>query len=420
MSSEDRNRKRFAKNTVMQYGLQAAKYFFPFITIPYLTRVLEPETYAVRAYVLAAMVIMQVFLDYGFNSYGTKRIAESADDRQSINQTVTSITILRFLLFAIGAAVMALVVVCIPLLSRNYVYVAIAYLGACFKAALPDYIFQGQEDMGIITNRYVVSHAIATILIIGLIRSPNDLLLVAIIESFAALIALVWSWQNVFYRRRIRFARVEKETLKNDFSSSSIFFLSNAATTIFNSLTTLMIGIFVSDEASISYWSIAMTAVSAIQSLYTPITNSLYPHMCKRRDFALAKRLLMIGIPVVLFGSIMFAILSEAVMLILGGEMYIEGAPIVVLLAPVLFFSFPAMLLGYPILAAIGKIKELTASSVLASSFHIIGLLILVILGVFSIPAVAILRCCTECVLLVSRVVFVYKALLPGRKSNEQ
>ena len=33
----------FFKNTAWQYGLQIIKYLFPLITLPYLTRVLEPE-----------------------------------------------------------------------------------------------------------------------------------------------------------------------------------------------------------------------------------------------------------------------------------------------------------------------------------------------------------------------------------------
>ena len=55
----------FYKNTVWQYGLQLIKYLFPLITLPYLTRVLEPEGYAFYAYVVAFMAFAQVFVDFG-------------------------------------------------------------------------------------------------------------------------------------------------------------------------------------------------------------------------------------------------------------------------------------------------------------------------------------------------------------------
>lgn len=48
-----------AKNIIWQYGLQVLKYVFPLILVPYLTRVLGTGGYAVYAYVLSFMGIVQ-------------------------------------------------------------------------------------------------------------------------------------------------------------------------------------------------------------------------------------------------------------------------------------------------------------------------------------------------------------------------
>ena len=400
---------RFAHNTVMQYGLQAAKYLFPFITIPYLTRVLGPDVYAIRAYILAAMTFAQVFLDYGFNSYGTRQIARRQDDLAAVGEETSAIALLRIVLCFVGALAVTAVTPFIPIMAQNPAYVAIAYVCVCFKAMLPDFVFQGLEDMGIITYRFVVSQAVATVLIFMMVHGPEDLLWVPTLEALAAFIAFVWSWGNVLRKRGIHLVRPLRDTLSSAFRTSSVFFLSNAATTIFTCLTTLMIGVLVEDAAQIAYWSVAMTSIQAIQALYTPITNSLYPHMCARQDFALAKRLLLIGMPVVLVGTIAFALLSDVVMLVLGGEQYLDGSYIVAMVSPVLLFSFPAMLIGFPVLAAVGQEKQLTTSSVVSSLFHIAGLIALALGGWFTIPAVCILRDCTEAVLLGMRGWFVLK-----------
>ena len=405
----DGKRDRVKQNVLFQYGLQAAKYLFPFITIPYLTRVLGPEVYAVRAYILAAMTFVQVFLDYGFTAYGTREIAQRKDDPSAIRGVIGEIVLLRIVLCVVGALLVALITPLIPLMAANPLYVAIAYVCVCFKATLPDFVFQGLEDMAIITYRFVVSQAVAIVLIFLLIHGPEDLLWVPALEALTALIALVWSWTNVIRSRGLSPAKPGKPQLKAAFKTSSVFFLSGAATTIFTSLTTLMIGILIEDDKQISYWSLAMTAITAIQALYTPVTNSLYPHMCARKDFALVKRLLTIGMPVVLVGTIAFALLDETIMLVLGGREYLDGSYIIAMVSPVLFFSFPAMLIGFPVLAAVGWDRQLTASSAIASVFHIIGLAVLAIGGWFTIPALCVLRCCTEVVLLVMRGWFVRK-----------
>lgn len=406
----------FYKNTVWQYGLQIAKYLFPFITLPYLTRVLGPDVYAVRAYILAAMTFAQVLLDYGFTAYGTKAIAENSGNKALIQSTMSCIAYLRLLLCIAGGATVALAATAIPILAANPLYVLIAYVGICFKALLPDFVFQGLEDMGIITKRFVVSQAISTILVFVFVHGSSDLLWVPTLEGLASLVALVWSWGNVLRGRGLLFVRVVGSKLWDAFKASSIFFLSNAATTIFTALTTILIGIYVADTAEISYWSISMTAISAIQSLYTPITNSLYPHMVVRKDFALVKRLLKLGMPVVLAGTIAFASLSGVIMGLLGGESYLPGAYVIAMVSPVLLFSFPAMLLGFPVLAAVGRVGQLTASSVISALFHIVGLIVLVVGGWFTVANVAVLRCLTEFVLLAGRAMFVCFFIADRRK----
>lgn len=400
---------RFARNTVMQYGLQIAKYLFPLITIPYLTRVLRPDAYAIRAYILAAMTFVQVFLDYGFNAYGTKAIALASGDMNIKAEETSSIVILRTGMAVLGVPILASITLLIPIMRANPVFVAIAYLTVCFKAMLPDFVFQGEEDMGIITQRFVISQAVGTACIFLFIHGPANLLLVPAFELLAALIAFAWSWHNVFNTRGYHLIKIGFDKLRSAFSQSSVFFLSSASTTIFSSLTTLMIGIFITDANQISYWSIAMTAISAIQSLYTPITNSLYPHMVVKHDFALAKKLLYLGVPTVLVGTVAFALLRNTVMLVIGGADYLEGSYVIGLVSPVLFFSYPAMLIGFPILAAVGREKQLTLSSVISAIFHIAGLIVLAGIGQFTISHVAILRDCTEAVLLAARAWFVWR-----------
>ncbi|WEV59330.1 oligosaccharide flippase family protein [Bifidobacterium sp. ESL0728] len=399
------------KNLFSQYGLQVAKYLFPFITLPYLTRVLGPNQYAVRAYVLAVMNFMAIFLDYGFTLSGTKSIAEDNGNIEKLRQHTSCIVLLRGILCVVGAVILVCLVPFLSILKENILYVIIAYLGICFKASLPDFVFQGLEDMGIITQRFVGSQTVSTLLIFALIHKPSDLLLVPIFEGVASLIAFIWSWDNVIRVRSIHFTKVKFDFIWSVFKESTIFFLSDAATTVFNAFTTMMIGAYVTDQVQISYWSLAMTAITAVQSLYNPIINTLYPHIVKSRDIKLLKKFLFYGMIVVTIGSILFALCSKLIMFVLGGRQYLAGSYIIAQLAPVLWLSFPSMLIGFPLLAAVGKVRELTFSSIVSAIFHIIGLVILGISGYFSITAVAILRSCTEAVMLVLRSYFTIRTI---------
>lgn len=81
----------FYKNAIWQYGLQVVKYLFPLATLPYLTRVLEPTGYAFYAYLVSFMSFVQVFIDFGFNLSGTKKIAR-AESVEAENRVIGAVT----------------------------------------------------------------------------------------------------------------------------------------------------------------------------------------------------------------------------------------------------------------------------------------------------------------------------------------
>ena len=403
------DRGKFRKNTFMQYMLQLAKYIFPFITIPYLTRVLGPDTYAIRAYMLAVMGFIMVVLDYGFTTYGTKVIADAHGDTSIENPFTTAIMEMRVILCVVVIPIVIGLTFAIPIMAQNPVYVALAYASVVLKALLPDFVFQGREDMAIITHRFVLTQVISIILIFWLVNGPEDLLLVPIFELGAAAIALGWSWYEAIKNQGVSFVRPDKELLVTSARQSTVFFASSAATTLISALCTVLIGVFDSDPAEIAYWSVAMTAVTAVQSLYTPMVMALYPHMCSKRDFSMLQRLFVIGLPIAIVGSIAFGLLDWAVMWVLGGDEYMEGAYVMRLLAPFFVFSFIGQLFGYPVLAAVGCGRELSISTIIAAIFNTVVLLVLGFSGYFTLTLLAITRVATEAVLAASRVYFVLR-----------
>lgn len=402
---------KLKRNIFFQYLLRVAIYVFPLLTLPYLTRVLGPDVYAVRAYAVSSMGLVVTFVSYGFNVYGTREVALHKDDLGYLKRLTTSIFAMRVVLAVLGAAVVAILIPLTPLMAQNPGYMFITYAGVCLTGMLPDFIFQGLEDMSVMTKRFVGSKIVSVLLIFAFIRGPEDIILVAVFEAASSAVAFAWSWLDVVFKRKITldFGCLKVRYMASCLKSSTVFFISNASTTTFTGLTTVMIGIYVQDANQVAYWSVAMTAIVAVQALYAPITNSLYPHVVSNGDFRAAKRFLIAGMPVVLIGTIAFSALSDTVMLVLGGPSYLGGSNIVRLVAPIFLFSYPSEVIGFPVLAAAGKEVQLTASSLGAAIFHIVGLCALAGVGGFSIVHVAALRCVTEFVMLALRCVFVIR-----------
>ena len=84
----DKKSKLIIKNTSMLLLLNIAKLIFPFVTLPYLTRVLSTEGYGIVSYVKAVMSYMQVIIDFGFMLSATKQIVEVKNNKEEIGKIV--------------------------------------------------------------------------------------------------------------------------------------------------------------------------------------------------------------------------------------------------------------------------------------------------------------------------------------------
>lgn len=388
----------FFKNTAWQYGLQVVKYLFPLITLPYLTRVLEPEGYAFYAYVVSFMSFAQVFVDFGFNLSGTKRIAKACSVGEE-NRVVGAVTEARLVLCLVAGVAVMIIASFLPLTKENLPYVFLAFLAVCGKGLVPDFLFQGHEDMGPITTRFLVSKSISTVLTFVLVHSMADIMWVPVLDILSSGVALAWSFVAAGKRFGTTIELVPLREALAELRTSGLYCFSNMAASVFSGFTTLLIGVVVIDASLVAYWSIAMTSVTAVQSLYAPIVNSLYPHMVNTGDYRFAKRLSLLALPVVMFGTVLFSLLSNLVMLVLGGNQYLVGAWVLVWVSPVLVFSFFGMLFGWPVLGAVGKVAEVTKSTVISALFCIASLLIASFAGVADLRVICIIRCATEALL---------------------
>ena len=388
----------FYKNTVWQYGLQIVKYLFPLITLPYLTRVLAPEGYAFYAYVVSFMSFAQVFVDFGFNLSGTKRIAKACSVGEE-NRIIGAVIEARLLLCVVAGVVVMAVASFLPLTQGSLTYVFFAFVAVCGKGLVPDFLFQGHEDMGPITTRFLVSKSISTVLTFVLVHSMGDIMWVPVLDILSNGIALAWSFAAAKRRFGTTIACVPLCEALAELRTSGLYCFSNMAASVFSGFTTLLIGVVVTDAAQVAYWSLAMTAVSAVQSLYSPIVNSLYPHMVNTGDYRFARKLSLLALPAVLLGTALFCLLSNLIMLVLGGEQYLGGSWVLMWVSPLLVFSFFGMLFGWPVLGALGKVAEVTKSTVISALFCIALLLIASFAGVADLRVICIIRCATEALL---------------------
>lgn len=407
----DREAKKATKNTSMLYVLNIAKMIFPLATLPYLTRILTVDSYAVVAYVKAVMQYVQVVLVFGFTLSATKDIVNAKGDKKEIGKIVGGVLEAKLILSFITAISLVGITIAIPILREYPLYVALSFINAVLMEMLVDFLFRGMDRMGVITIRFVVAKAISTILTFILINDDTDLLLIPILDIVGSLVALALVAYEI-KKLDIKIEFVRFKTALYHLKESAVYFISEMATTAFGALNTLLIGIFVT-KTQVSYWSNCMQLIVAVQSLYSPITGGIYPSMVRTKSIGFIKKVLKIFMPIVIVGCIVCFFFSELFMTLIFGQQYAPASPVFRALVPVLLFSFPGMLFGWPTLGPIGKQKETTTTTIITAIVQVIGLILLLVFNKFDLIYIAVLRCITELLMLFlrARYCYIYRSL---------
>lgn len=411
MEKINQTNKRIINNTVMLYILTIAKMIFPLITTVYMSHVLETSTYGVVSYVKSFMSYMQVIIDFGFLLSAVKDITKALGDKEKIDRIIGNTYFAKTILIGLSFVGMLVLTVSIPILRQNWLYTLLAFVAVAASAYLADFLFRGIEKMGFVTIVFVVMKGISTVLTLLFVKDDGDILLIPIFDIVSTVIADVISWL-IFGKMGFKpiFSGI-KEAIAS-LKESWVYFASNMATTAFGALNTLIIGIAFGEsewgQTQIAYWSICMQLVAAVQSLYNPLINGIFPAMVRDRKKKLLLTMTVIFMPIVTAGCVFCLFFADWIMAIFG-DGYVAAANVFRALVPVLFLSYPAMLYGWPALGAIGRKKETTITTIVTAVAQCVGLAVLALCGQFTLINIALLRGGTELVLLASRLFYCVK-----------
>lgn len=396
------------KNTIMLYIMNIAKMVFPLLTLPYLTRVLSSDMYGLVSYVKNCMIYIQLLIDFGFIFSSVKDIVKANGNKEKIGYIVGNTFFSKFILSIISFLILITMCFSINILQLNIKYVFLSFTAVATTIFLADFLFRGIEKMEYITIIYLISKGVAVILTFLLIKNDGDILYIPLLDIITNVISIVISTIIIHKLRiKIRISKVKDCVLmlKNSF----VYFVSSVATTVFSALNTVLVGIYIPDLTQIAHWSLCISIISVIQGLYAPICNSIYPHMIKKKNLSFIHKTQKICMPIVIIGCIFSFFFAKTALLIVGGEKYISAYKLFQYMIPILFFSFPAQIYGWPTLGAIGMEKTVTTSTIIASVIHIAGLMLLVCFDKFNLIYLAVLKSGTEMVLMTVRMYFVYK-----------
>ena len=402
------DKKNLFVNTISLAIIQILNYILPFITLPYLSRVLDVDR-------LGLVFFAQVFMDYffrlamfGFDFCGVRSIAINRDDKEKTNLIFNSILCVQLIFLIISFIILSVLIILVPKFRADAIVYYFTFLSVIGNIFIFTWFYQGMERMKFITVSNITTKTVGLLLIFTFIKSNQDYYLVPLFNSLGALVAGIISLIFIKKVFKIKFFIPNKEEIINTIKYSSQFFLTKVAIALYRQTNAFVLGLVVSTTA-VAYYTSADKIFWAIFALYYTFITALFPYMSKNKDIVFFKKILKYLIILAIGFSLFLILASKFLIILFFTEKMLPAINILRIFALTLAFYLFVDLLGFPLLGAFGYVKEANNGYIIGGIYNLVGLVILYLLNNITIYTVAFLVSSTYIIMFLHRIYYVNK-----------
>jgi len=282
------------------------------------------------------------------------------------------------------------------------------------NAIYPVWFFQGMERMKYITFLNILSKTIFLILIFVFVKQESDYIIVPLFNSLGFLVSGIIGMYFAVKNLGAKLYLPKWQSIKKKFKYSSEFFLSRISVSAYTNTNSFCLGL-IGSNIMVGYYVAAEKIYQAINGIQLPLTQALYPFVAKHEDIKTYKKWVSVALLCnVLICTFVFIFAKQFITIFYGSDMT-EAYKILRIFCFITLITFPSILIGYPLLGALGHTKIANNSVITGSIIHIIGLFILFLTNKMNIYSIALMVLITESIVFGIRGYFVLKyKLLKG------
>lgn len=323
------------KNFIYQSIYQILIIILPFITAPYISRVLGKENVGIYSYTNTIAYYFVVFAMLGFEQYGNRCIARVRDNSDQLNTTFSELIVIHLLS---SILITSLYFIYVFFFSGEYRFIALLQ-GMYVLSAVFDinWFYFGIEKFKLTVTRNILLKIFTVICIFLFVHNETDLWKYCAIMSGNYLLNSIVLWR--FIPKYVQFKKIKFSNCLKHLKPLIVLFVAVIAAHIYRMIDKTMLGWFgkISDLGCYEYADkIIRIPLSFITALGTVMLSRMSNLFAKKKDKKASKMLASSALFVILMSMGMCfgiaAISPEFVILFLGID-YEESIILVQLLA---------------------------------------------------------------------------------------
>ena len=372
-------------------GLMAV--VFPFITFPYVSRILGVES--IGRYNFASSIAGYIILlaALGINTYAIREGARVRDDKKKFAKLSDQIFTINILSTVFAYVVLAILLLVVPKIQGYTALILILSSQMLFTAFGTEWMYSIYEEYAFITIRTIVFQIVSIILLFLFVKTEEDVNIYAVISLVSTSGANIF---NYFYAKKYHRVRFTKNIeFKRHLKPILLLFAMAATVTIYVNSGTTILGFMSGDEAvgiysvSAKVYTIIKNVVASVVIVSIPRISALLGGEKKEELSKTVKSIYSTLLTVVMPVSFGIAVLSREIVLIIASEEFMRASPAIIVSAATMVMCLCAYFWGDGILVPFKKEKIVLRATITSAIINVILNVILIPICNETAPAIA-------------------------------
>ncbi|WP_024867328.1 flippase [Butyrivibrio sp. FCS014] len=397
-------------NAVLNVLRQICSIIFPMISFPYVSRVLEVETYGKVNTANSFISYLALVAGLGVYSYGVREGAKIRDNKnefQIFSSEVVSINIISTLISYVLLAV--LLVVWPRLYPYKWIMIVLS-INVLFTTVGADWINVVYEDYLYMTIRYIICQLIAVVCTFVFIKGPEDVLIYAFVVNLGTTLSYAMNLAYIRKKLGIKIKFTFRVNAKKHLQPIMILFGNAISTMIYLYSDTSMLGLMVGDIA-VGYYAVAGKIYELLKKVINAVTAVVTPRLSyklgKNKDLDISLSVSeLLGVLVVLLLPLVAGVLfvGKELIIILAGYSYEKAYSALAILGIALVFSTIGSVYISVVMLSYGMDKQIMLATTISAMINVI--LNVIFIKRYSYVAVSVTTLISEMLLMIMGIIF--------------
>lgn len=348
---------------------------FPIITFPYASRILGADNIGKVQFGSSIIVYLSLIAALGINTYATREGAIIRNDKEKLQKFANQIFTINVITTIFTYIIMAILLILPTKLVDYRLLICIQSLSILFSTVGVDWIYNIYEDYVYITKKSILTQIISMILLFLFVKKSEDYYIYALISVIATGSVSILNF--IHARKYCRFKLVKDMEFKKHIKPMMVLFSNTVAIKIYVNSDVILLGLMTNDY-TVGLYAISVKVYDIVKSLINSITNvtlprmSLYTNTDKDKYNDLLNKLMKTSLTLIIPAVVGIIILSKQIVLLIGGEEFVEATNSLRILSVALGFATIGNILVSGILIPNKKEKYVFKATIIAAILNIV------------------------------------------------